>query len=184
MGAKDSNEQQHAQCLRSYGPRYIFKIHVCINFQIKFPAPQKKEDGPDLMGDWSASNILSSSAGATRANFSNMQQSQQQSQQSYDPFANLTSMGSSLPKPSMNQMNGSNNMAAGFQPARPQQQQQQQYRQPQQQQSAGMAGGAWGATFQTRPAANPGQASGGWNPNAYMQVTSSCISELVIKILH
>jgi len=102
------------------------------------------------MGDWGASNILAG-AGASRANFSNIQQPQQ-TQQAYDPFANLTSMGSSLPKPTMN----------NSQPPRPQQQQQASVN--------NMAGGAWGATFQTRPAANPGQASGGWNPNAYMQV--------------
>jgi hypothetical protein len=106
------------------------------------------------MGDWGASSILAGAgAGASRPNFSNILKPQQQSQQAYDPFANLTSMGGSLPKPTMN----------NSQPTRPQQQQQQAS-------VNNMAGGAWGATFQTRPAANPGQAAGGWNPNAYMQV--------------
>ncbi|CBY34321.1 unnamed protein product [Oikopleura dioica] len=102
-------------------------------------------------------------AGASRANFSNIQQPQQ-TQQAYDPFANLTSMGSSLPKPTMN----------NSQPPRPQQQQQASVN--------NMAGGAWGATFQTRPAANPGQASGGWNPNAYMQTNVNAYKQQQARV--
>merc|ERR1719223_1868247 len=76
-------------------------------------------------------------------------------------------MGGSLPKPTMNNY--------GAQPTRPQQQQQPAS-------VNNMAGGAWGATFQTRPAANPGQAAGGWNPNAYMQTNVNAYKQQQARV--
>jgi len=118
------------------------------------PAGNKDSSGPDLMGNWNSSNILQNQG---RANFSNMQQPA--APKAHDPFANLTGLGSTLPSTPMN---------AARSPTAPAQQRPP----PTQQQNSGANGisstGAWGATFQTRPQAAQA-ASGGWNPNAYMQ---------------
>lgn len=136
--------------------------YMTIKLGILAPAP-KADSGPDLMGNWNAGNILQNT---NRPNFSHMQQQKVQPTK-HDPFANLTDLGSSLPKQA--------------QPSRPpmqhnnQQQQQQQPRatSPYAQNNGVSAGGAWGAQFQTRQA--PMQGGGGWNPNGMLLTTLTVI---------
>lgn len=113
------------------------------------PSQKQADSGPNLMGDWNASNILQNQG---RANFSQMQQPKPAAT-SHDPFANLTSMGQSLPK------------------TQPMTQQQPQMAQQRPMNPGVTSSGAWGAQFQTRQPQAAQQ--GGWNASAYMQTNTA-----------